>query len=280
MISPEKLIHGFRGTAVPPIMYIRLNEAINNPDSSLADVSQIISDDSSLSARLLKLVNSSFYGFSQRVGTISEAVFLVGSHQVRDLALVTTMVHTFGGIPEDLINMEEFWLHSLACGVGSKVIAQSMGETEIERFFVSGVLHDIGRVILFNRAPDKSRRMLQRSIKEQRPLIDIEREEIGCTHSEIGKALLEAWRLPSYFQEVVSLHHKPEWAQYYPIETASVHVSDVLAHSLQIGSSGERFVPAMNKECWGKLNITNSKIPTLMKKIEHEVDSIAWLLQN
>lgn len=278
MISPEKLIQGFRATASPPIIYIRLNKAINNPDSSLADIGTIISEDSALSARLLKLVNSSFYGFPQRIGSISEAVLLVGSKQVRDIALVTRMLHAFNGIPEDLINLESFWLHSLACGVGSKILAQEMGESEFEQYFVSGVLHDIGRMIMFSKIPDKSKTLIRRSLDEKRPLIELEREEIGSTHAEIGKRLMESWNLPLYFQEAAEFHHAPEMAGHFPLETAAVHIADVLAHSLQFGSSGEHFVPPLKNESWDAVKIASSKIPGLMEKIDKEVNAITWMI--
>ncbi len=277
MITPESLIQNFRGTASPPTMYLRLNEAVNHPDSSLDTIGKIISEDSSLSARLLKLVNSSFYGFPRKIGKISEAVLLVGSHQVRDLALVTTVMDVFKGIPKDLITTEEFWLHSLAVGTGSKLIAETMGESELERYFVLGVMHDIGRLILFTTAPDVSRKMLRRAIAEQQTLNTIEKDELGFSHVDVGKKLIEMWRLPGNLQEVVEFHHKPEWAVHYPIETATVHTADVLSHALQLGSSGEPFVPILNKQCWEKLNIAQSKIPTLMEKIENETNAIGWL---
>jgi HD-like signal output (HDOD) protein len=277
MMTPESLIQKFRGTVSPPIMYLRLNEAINHPDSSLDKVGKIISEDSSLSARLLKLVNSSFYGFPRRIEKISEAVFLVGSHQVRDIALVTTVMDVFKGIPKDLINTEDFWLHSLACGTGSKLIAELMGQSELERYFLLGVMHDIGRIILFSTAPDISQTMLRRSISEQQSLTKIEQSILGFTHADIGKILIDMWRLPGSLQEVVSYHHKPEWAIHYPIETATVHTADVLSHALQLGSSGEPFVPMLNQQCWEKLHINQLKIPSLMERIEQETKAIAWL---
>jgi HD-like signal output (HDOD) protein len=275
----DHLITGFRATASPPIMYLKLNEAINDPSSSLTKVSEVISEDSSLSARLLKLVNSSFYGFPQRIGTISDAVFLVGSNQVRDLALATTMMNTFKGIPEELISMEKFWKHSLACGIGSKIIAETAGSTDIERFFVSGVLHDIGRLVLFTKAPVESRTILEKSQTELLPLYTIETNEIGFSHCEIGRALADSWRLPQIFQEVIGYHHLPEKAQQYPFETAVVHLADIIAHALQIGNSGEHFVPPLEKKSWERLNLSTHHIEIIMNSVMNEIETLNHLLE-
>ncbi len=280
MAIPTKLIEGFRGTASLPIIYLKLHEAINDPYSSLSKVSAIISDDAGLSARLLKLVNSSFYGFPQRIETISDAVSLVGSKQVRDLALVTTMMKAFQGIPEDLIDMEMFWMHSMACGVGAKVISEMIGESQIERYFVAGVLHDLGRLIMYSKVPNESRIILERAKNEHRPMVDIEYDVLDCSHTEIGRALVDAWKLPSCFQEVVAYHHTPEKAQQYPIETAAVHIADIVVHALQYGTSGERFVPCMKKESWHKLNLSIDELPKLVRTIERDVESVVHLLQS
>lgn len=274
MISPVKLVENFRGTGSLPVVYLKLNEAINDPNTSIHKISNVISEDASLSARLLRLVNSPFYGFPQKIGTISEAVFLVGSKQVRDVALATTMMRTFSGIPDDLMNMEKFWMHSLACGVGAKVIAEKIGESEFERFFVAGVLHDIGRLVMFSKAPEESKIILQRSMDERRPMVDVEYDQIGCSHTEIGRTLLDAWKLPQYYQEVAAYHHTPERAHQYPLETIVVHVADTIVHSLRIGTSGELYVPRMHKESFHKLNLSLNQLSKLIHVIEHEVNLV------
>ncbi len=280
MLLPSRLVADFKGTASLPIIYFKLNEAINDPNTSIHKISNVISEDASLSARLLKLVNSPFYGFPQKIGTISEAVFLVGSQQVRDVALATTMMSTFSGIPSDLMNMEKFWMHSLACGVGAKIIAETTGEPEFERFFVAGVLHDIGRLVMFSKAPDESKIILQRALNEKRPMVEVEYDEIGCSHAEIGRALLDAWKLPQYYQDVAMFHHSPERAQQYPLETVIVHVADTIAHTLRYGTSGELYVPRMHKESWHKLNLSLNQLSKLIHVIEHEVNLVLNMFQS
>ena len=131
---------------------------------------------------------------------------------------------------------------------------------------------------MFSKVPDKSKTLIRRSLDEKRPLIDLEREEIGSTHAEIGKALMKSWNLPLYFQEAAEFHHAPENALHFPQETAAVHIADVLAHSLQFGSSGERFVAPLNNDSWDVVKIASGKIPGLMERIDKEVNAITWLI--
>lgn len=276
-MTPETMLQGFKASASPPIIYLRLNEEINHPDSSLGRVGRIIGEDASLSARLLKLVNSSFYGFPQRIGTINEAVFLVGSRQVRDLALVTTLMDSFGAIPRDLIDTESFWLHSLACGTAAKLIAQSIGKQDAERYFLLGVMHDIGRIVMLNAEPVRSESILRRSKAEGRSLTELEHETFGFSHTHIGRALAEQWKLPSFLHEVIRYHHSPERATSFPEETAVVHVADILAHAVRIGTSGEQVLPVMHRPSWERLMIPLSGIERLMRTIHTETTAMAWL---
>lgn len=276
-MNPESMVQAFKACASPPVIYLRLNEEINHPDSSLGRVGTIIGEDASLSARLLKLVNSSFYGFPQRIGTIQEAVFLVGSRQVRDLALVTTLKSSFGAIPRDLIDTESFWLHSLACGTAAKLIAQSMGKQDVERYFLLGVMHDIGRVVMLNVEPVRCESILRRSRDEARSLTGLEHEVFGFTHAQVGRALTEQWRLPVFLNEVVRYHHMPERASSFPEETAIVHAADILAHAVRLGSSGERILPALHRPSWERLLIPAAGIERLMRAIREETSALAWL---
>lgn len=276
-MTAEDIVRSFRGTVSPPVMYLRLNDAINHPDSSLAMIGRIIGEDSALSARLLRLVNSPFYGFPQRIETISDAVFLVGSHQVRDLALVTTMMNSFKDIPKELIDTQEFWLHSLACGVAAKILGEEMGSSDLERLFLLGVMHDIGRLVMYHVLPQKAVKMLQRTKAEGVTMLQAEKEALGFSHADIGKILTDEWRLPGSVQEVVLYHHLPGWAKVFPTETAIIHVADVLSHVTRLGSSGEPYVPMLRKESWDLIGIPRSSIVPLVERIVEETKAMAWL---
>ena len=112
---PEDVVGMAGEMATLPVIFVRINEAVENPNSSFSEIAQIISGDSALSARLLKIVNSAFYGFSNKIETISHAITIIGTAQLRDLVLATAVIEKFQGLPSKNINMKSFWLHSISC---------------------------------------------------------------------------------------------------------------------------------------------------------------------
>ena len=131
-----------------PTIYVELQKALSDPDKTFRDLGDIIGFDPALSARLLKIVNSPFYGFPSKIDTISHAISIIGMDQLTDLALATLVIYQFEGIPNNMFNMEKFWWHSVACGVAARSIADIRNEKNAERFYLAGILHDIGRELL------------------------------------------------------------------------------------------------------------------------------------
>jgi HD-like signal output (HDOD) protein len=261
-----------------PAIFARINEAVNDPRNSIAEISNIISEDPGLAARLLRLVNSAFYNFPTRIETISRAVTIVGTQQLRDLALATSVLKLFKGVEKDLVNMEQFWRHSIACGVAARVLASYRRESNNERFFLSGVLHDIGRLILYIRKPDLARSALIKANDSRELLHKVEYEEVGFDHATVGGALLRFWNLPASLEEIVTNHHNPTKSKRYPVETALIHLADVIVHVLKLGSSGERFVPPVDPQAWDCLGLSASVLPPALDLIERQYEEAARMI--
>jgi len=261
-----------------PMIFTRIDEAVNNPRSSLAEIGRIISEDSSLTARLLKIVNSAFYSFPTRIETISRAVTVVGTQQLRDLALATSVMKLFQGIPADLMNMEAFWKHSIGCGVSARILATRRREANVERFFVAGILHDIGRLALCLNEGDWMRGALGRCHASGELLYKVELEELGFDHAGLGRALLENWKLPASLEETVAYHHNPIAASRFPVEAAVVHVADIIAHAMQLGNSGEQLVPPLNPQAWDRTGISPEQLPDILNHIDRQFSEAAeWM---
>ncbi|HPL63058.1 MAG: HDOD domain-containing protein [Syntrophales bacterium] len=275
MISkPEDLLRGYVQVSSLPVVYTRINEAVNNPRSSTSDISKIISDDPGLTSRLLRLVNSAFYGYPNKIDTISRALLVVGTQQLRELALATSVITMFEGISGHLVNMECFWRHSIACGITAKILSTYMKtETHSERFFVAGIVHDIGRLILFKKRPDQAEEALMIG-RSGEPLFKAEQTVLGFDHADIGRRLLVIWNIPAILQEIVAFHHNPEGAGSHEVETAVIHVADIIAHGLQLGNSGEYFVPPLNEKAWEMLDLPLSILPPLIEQVEREVNEV------
>jgi putative nucleotidyltransferase with HDIG domain len=262
MVEDVSTIHSL------PLFYSQLSEAIDHPRSSIGDIAKIISEDQGLTARILKLANSPHFGYFSKIDTITQAVTIIGVLQVRDLALALSVMDVFKGIPEDLVNMEQFWKHSIATGLSARILATSQRESNLERFFVAGILHDIGRLVMYVRVPDICLELLEECRASGTLLYRAERERFGFDHADVGSALLKRWKIPPRVAEPVGAHHDCRRGDQYPREGAILHLADITAHALQMGNSGEVFVPELDGEVWDRLQISCYFLPTLVKQVD------------
>ncbi|MBM4187635.1 MAG: HDOD domain-containing protein [Gemmatimonadetes bacterium] len=269
---PEDLIRGAIEVGTVQTLHQRLILVMDHPLSSAADVGKVISEDPGLTARLLRLVNSPIYGFPSRIDTVSQAISIVGMTQLRDLAIGTAFIRLFANVPGDLADMDSFWRHSIACGLAARQLAAHRREANVERFFVAGLLHDIGRPIMFTKAASDAARALRASRQTGRPLFEVEQEVFGFHHGAVGAALLERWRLPGMLIDAAAWHHAPRLAGRFPLEAAVVHSADVFANGLGLGSSGEANVPPFDPETWNSLDIPSSAVPGLLRQTEMQFD--------
>lgn len=254
----------------PPAIFLLINETMNNPRSSILDIAKIISNDQGLTARLLKMANSPLYGFPSKIETITQAISILGTQQINDLVLATTVVNLFKKIPEKLVEIDSFWNHSIACGISARVLATYRREPNVERFFVAGILHDIGRLILYTKMPEVSIEILEKCRREEELLYRAEQEIIGYDHADVGGRLAEKWRLPLSIIEMVQFHHRPILSNYFPIETAVIHLADILAHAMELGSSGEKLVPPLDKKAWESIGLTHGLLSSVMSRVDEQ----------
>jgi len=272
--NPRQLVDGMEKLSSIPLVYERLNEAMFSQRSNVGQISSIIMQDAGLSARLLRIVNSAYFGFPRRIDTVSRAVMVVGTQQLHDLALATSIVKQFQRIPDRFVTMESFWKHSVACGMVARVIAGLNRESNIERFFVAGILHDVGRLVIYERIPDLADEVFSRTTKAPAPLFRIEQETIGFDHAAVGGALINTWRLPGSLEESVRYHHMPQRAQRYRVEASVVHAADVIAHAMQIGSSGEHCVPPVDGEAWKFLGLKPENLSQIFELVDRQLEDV------
>ena len=272
--SLERLVDGAAWMPSLPQIYLQLTRVLDNPRASTAQIADIIGQDPSLTARLLRLVNSAFYCFPSKVENIADAVWLVGTEQIRDLALATSVLRVFGGISSNLVDMESFWVHSIATGVTARLLAAHRRETNGERFFVAGVLHDIGRLLMYRALPFDARKALFRARRTAEPLLDAERKTFGFDHAAAGGALLRAWDLPPSLIEIVQCHHAPGEAQQYPVEVAVVHLADVIVTAMGMGHSGDDAVPRLAPEAWHQIGVPSGVLGAVVEQAAGQIQDV------
>ena len=262
-----------------PRTVLRITELVNDPKSSARDLARIITDDQVLAARLLKLVNSSFYGFPQRISTITGAIVLLGFDAIRNLLLTTSVFDLFPGRKKvSLIRQEQFWDHSLGCAVGAKVLGNHLRYDKVEELFVSGLLHDIGKIVEMIFLPEVFDDINNLVKNKNILMIAAEEEILGYSHPEVGKLLAEKWNLPPKLISVILHHHHPSEAGRFSLEAAIVHLADILCRALNIGYGGDNKMPALDKLAWQSLRIRPQTIEAIMAEINKEFDDISLFI--
>ncbi len=277
--DPISYIQTVPALAALPAIYYRLNDAINNPSASLKDLADIIEKDPALTAQLLKIANSAFFKFPSQVNTISQAITIVGTQQLKDLTLACKVISTFPKIPSGAVNDEQFWHHSIAVATAARVLATFRRESNVERYYVIGLLHDIGRLLIYIMKPQLANQALTICRQEHRLLFKVEDEIMETSHSELSGLLLKHWNLPDSLWEPVLHHHNPSLAQNYPEETAIIHIADVLAHTLQLGTSGELTIPPLSPEAWEKLSLKPEQLTDILQEIEFQFSESIKILR-
>lgn len=260
--------------ASPPVLYYQLKQAMDDPESSFNDYSRIISADPALTARLLKIVNSPFYGFSSTVETIDHALNIIGTDQLMDLSLATVVVSKFKGIPRDLINMETFWMHSIATGIAARKMAMAVGIDNPERFYLAGMLHDIGTLLPLKQQTETAKGVLEKCKETKQHLYLVEKETYGFSHAEVCQLLLMEWQLPQRLIDMVTHHH-------FPLEVSDpevrrdcciLNMSDIMIYFLKIGNSGEPAVPQLLPDVPKHAGVPKDVIDKIRKEVPEEVD--------
>ncbi len=261
-----------------PLIYDRLNEKINHPRSSLADIGQIISEDMGLTVRLLKLANSPLFGYHADISSITKALTVIGTRQLRDLALAASVVGSFSGVPNEMVNMKSFWKHSIACAILSRNIATYRREVNQERFFIAGILHDLGFLVMCSSIPDSVKAILQNGAESNQLHYVSELKHIGFGHAAVGGALLVKWKIPPNISEPVAFHHAPVDALRYPLEAATIHLADIMCNTIGCSLTDNGPIPPLDNDAWILLNIPVNQLDMIIKQSETQIAETCAIL--
>lgn len=245
-----------------PEIVIQLNTLIDDPNSNIDQISELILKDAPLTVRLLKLVNSSYYNFSSPIDTVSQAINVIGTKELSDIVMATKMIKKFNYCPLPNITADDFWRHNLACAIAARAIATELKIINSERFFVSGLIHDIGKLVLYVTQPKLCEYLIKKIKSQQGDINELEYKIFGFSHCDVGALLLKSWDLPKIFIETTQYHHFPERAEEYSIEVAIIHLANAIANLIERPLSNEDCNP-INPFVWKTLGIDSEMLNPL-----------------
>ncbi|MEA4855555.1 MAG: HDOD domain-containing protein [Solidesulfovibrio sp.] len=253
-IDPASLVSGEVELATLPEVHVRLLEALQAEHSSAQDLAAIIGRDPSLSAKLLRLVNSPHYGSRAPIDSIARAVAMVGRKELTTLVLGLAALTAFDDIEPGLWDMRAFWRHAAACAVYASLLAAACPGTAPDRAFVGGLLHDIGQLVILRKLPAAAARALLLSRVEGLPDAEAETAVLGFDHALVGRTLLTSWHFPETLTRIAADHHHPP-GDVASRETALVHVADILATAWAWPAFSGSPVPALSEAAWRSLGL-------------------------
>lgn len=280
-VSIEKKFSNVYQLPTLPEVYSRLRQVLANPKTSAQEVASIIEQDQALSSKVLKIVNSAFYGFPQKVSTISHATVILGFNEIRNIAFSASVINMFNQEGDDpLFHYKGFWEHALGVAVCSRIIAKKVGTAFIknpEEAFIAGLMHDVGKITQEQYMAKEYRPVLEMARENKLSLREAEKAVLGFDHQEVGEYLAENWNLPSILSVAIGYHHTPRAFSKedpsFPM-VCVVHIANTLVRALNVGWGGDRFVPTAEKVTWEFLRLNKSDIEKIMNDTVAAVDEL------
>jgi len=225
MASAQELVQSCSTVFTLPEIYTHVRDIVDDPGSTMDDLTNALKLDPAISARLLKIVNSPLYGLPKQVDSISRAVNLMGMQSISDLVAATTIGRTFTGMTAELIDLSAFWRKSVLCALLAGKIAKIGGIDDSERFFVEGLMRDIGHLVLYQTTPKLAQSAMVEASYLGSSLAEVEQASIGCDFTEVGAELIRFWNMPAPIEQAVRHQLNPDAAGDFKLNASIVHLA-------------------------------------------------------
>ncbi|MFB4204989.1 hypothetical protein KBTX_01529 [wastewater metagenome] len=265
----------------PPEVYRQLTVELDRPEWTPGRIARVIGVDAGVTARVLRMVNSPYYGVGREIATVEEAVMLLGAEEVRGLVLATSVVESFRGVPAELVNMDDFFRNSAHAAVaGARLAARSTVRMDPARAFLGGLLHDVGSVVVCLLLPEAARSALLHELHDSTdPLLTIERAVMASDEAVVGSELLSEWHLPEAVAAAVRWHVHPERATAYDGQAAIVHLGSRVSIGLRGGVADIGAIVPETAPAWTLAGLAPQDCEGLTDEIENAYAETVALLQ-
>lgn len=278
MIPPMEELFRSPKLFSPPEVYLRVREVLDRPDYRVEDVAQTLSQDPSLTARLLRIVNSPFYGLAAQIDNLKRAVTLLGPRVVHDLVLASVVAERFSRLSVSGMDVRRFWRDSVYCGVVARLLAKRCDLIDSERLFLTGLLRDIGHLPMYQRMPELCGQAITERDATERQLFEIEHELIGYDFTRVGGELLKFWTLPQILWEPILLQTTPEKSQDFPLQTAIIHMAGAITDYRPDPEDEEPSEPLIRLTAWRITNLRPQELAAVRSEAKESLDEAVGLM--
>ena len=259
-------------------LYSHLRDVVEDPNSSMEELANILKLDPAISARLLRIANGPSYGAPKQVDTISWAVNLIGVQAVRDLVTATTIGQTFSGMLPQFMDAAKFWRKSLFCALVAEKMATSCGIDDSERFFVEGLLRDIGHFVLYQTVPQRAQSALIEAGYLEASLPEVEQSNIGCDFAEVGAELIRSWEMPVQLEQAIRCQLSPKDAGEFALHASIVHLAGVVADNQELEPNRRRDVLPFAPSAVTTTRFELANLPALLTEVHAQLQRIVELV--
>ncbi|QPK62079.1 HDOD domain-containing protein [Methylomonas sp. LL1] len=232
-MNAQTLARQVRNVFSLPEIVVTINQILNSAEPNFTELEEVILHDPALTVKLLKLVNSPYYGFTNKIDSVSRAVAMLGLQELKNLVLGVAVTAQFDSISETLVDMNTFWYHSVVKGVLAKILAKHFKLNNPERFYIAGLLSSLGQLILFSQYPQQSARILSHPDQSDAAILQLEKELFGFDYAELGAALLQEWKLPDEISRLVLYQFDPLNENAPQGEACILHVAAKISNNIQ-----------------------------------------------
>jgi HD-like signal output (HDOD) protein len=261
-----------------PDVYLRLKAVLDDPNSNLADVAEVVGNDPSMTARLLRIVNSAYFGLGSEIDTVSRAVGLLGTQEVHDLVLAASVAQSFEGMSNKIMDMRKFWQRSVVCAITGRELATLCNVLDGERLFVAGLLRDIGHLYIYQLAPEKAQQAIELAEVQGAPLYKAERALLGVDYARVGADLMHQWQLPQSLWEPTEYQVEPAKSQEYDLFTCLVHIAAHLTDGAEHGLGVEVALAGVSEHAWQVTGLTAEQCAGIGDRVEVQVAAVMRLI--
>jgi HD-like signal output (HDOD) protein len=277
MSTIEQILASSAELATLPAVYLEVKRVVDDPRSTPIDLANALSADPVMAARVLRLVNSAFWGLRGGIDSLPRAVSLLGMIHIHDLVLASSVVQTFERVPPRLMDMALFWRASVFRSLAATGLARKSAVVDLGRVFVQALLSDLGHMVLYLKVPELAAQALESTRGRPWERAARERELIGCDFAQVGGALTDAWRLPPGFGEAIRQQNQPQDTSAHALEASLIHIAALLSEGSPQTPHWDELLAHISPFAWQSLKLDASCLVEVLPEVEDSLASTAQL---